>query len=168
MTIEEYFAVAGSGYHDKDAAIIGPELERLAAAGVSTKSGIKEAARPEDSPLHPFVFDCSPAEAAERHYDERAAHVARSINVLVRDDNGNTRTMRAFYPVIVDAASPDEQRPYVSIRTILAERDLATQVWQDGLRRLQRFRAQFRDYDDVFGPVIRAIDQVERDLEETA
>lgn len=157
MTIEDYFAVVGSGYHDKDAAVIGPELEKLAAAGCSSRRDIVAYARPDGSPLHGY-FEWDDAAAAERYREEQAGHLVRSVKVTVREDDGTTREMRAFYPVRAADSGEEEQRQYVSIKTVLAERDLVTQVIHDAWRQLSMWRARYRDYDSFFGRVFEVID----------
>lgn len=176
MTINEYFAVRGSGLSDKDAKIIGPEIVRLEKHGQSTTRGVYEAARDKQSPLHRYVFDCSRKDAADRYYLTRAGHLLRSVQIEVRvakepGAEPMPRRMRAFYPVALDDVEDEEAKPerhYVSIQTVLESRDYSAQVWREGLRYLQLFRSRFRELDDVFGPVLRAIDETEARLAEDA
>lgn len=177
MTITEYFAVVGSGLTDKDAVVIGPEVERLEREGRSTARGVRDSARDKKSPLHQYVFDCAKTEASDRYYLSRAGHLLRSIQVditVVRTPGSEPvpHRMRAWYPVIVpgteETDEPARERQYVSITKIQESPDLASQVWRDGLRRLQLFRAQFKDYDDIFAPVFRAVAEVEAKIEAAA
>lgn len=172
--MNQYFAVIGSGLTDKDAQIIGPEIERLEEAGLSTPKGVREAARPEDSPLHEYVFDCETDEAAEKHYLNRAGHILRSIQVEVTYSRGGqpvTHRMRSHRPVWIEHPGDEEpprERRYVSIMRIRQDVELSVQVWQDGLRQLQLWRSRFKELDDVFGPVFRAIEETEKRLGEDA
>lgn len=170
-----YYAVPGSGLTDKDAAVIGPEVARLEKRGASRVHDVLTAARDRQSPLHRYVFDCSRSDAADRYYLHNAGHVVRSIQVEVvtrrkPDSEPVPHRMRAFYPVHRDDASSEEddgrERHYVSISTVLRSVDYSTQVWREGLRYLQLFRSRFKDYDDIFGPVIAAIDETEAKLSE--
>ena len=71
----------------------------------------------------------------------------------------------------IDDPEDEEAKPerhYVSIQTVLDSPDYASQVWREGLRYLQLFRSRFRDYDDIFGAVLRAIDETEAKLEDQA
>lgn len=169
MIIESYSAATGSGYSDDDAAVIGPELARLAELGLSTTEDIVRAAKTKRSPLHPYVFAYDDAEAARRHRTDLAGHVARSIQVTVVGVDGQRRTMRAFYPVRVDPGTPgdrQEKRSYVSITTIAERVDLAEQVRSDLWRQLVTWRSRARDFDDFFKAIVDAIDEQRRQVEE--
>lgn len=173
MTIEEYTAVAGSGYSDKDAAIIGPELTRLAESGLSTTDDIVKAAQAKRSPLHPYIYRDDDAEAARKHRVELAGHVARSIKVSVITDDGARHELRAFYPVRLtvtdDGAEHDqEKRPYIAITTIAGRVDLAEQVRADLWRQLVTWRSRARDFDHFFQDIVAAIDAKRQEFEEAA
>jgi hypothetical protein len=70
---------------------------------------VLSAARPEDSPLHAFVFDRTMAEAAEEYYLERAAVLVRSVHVTIIASDGTPRRVRAYHAI------PAEAQPYVFV-----------------------------------------------------
>ena len=63
--------------------VAGRELSRMAKGGEITARAVLDAARPEESPLHP-AFEWDDAVAAELHREEQARLMLRSIRI-VRD-----------------------------------------------------------------------------------
>src|SRR3954451_3006050 len=80
ITVREYFSAQNDLYSKTDAKQVGPELERLAAAGKSKPRDIVEAARPEASPLHRY-FEWNDQRAAEGFRQMQAGRMARTIRV---------------------------------------------------------------------------------------
>lgn len=99
LSIREYFSAQRELYSPADAAVIGPELERLAADGATKAGQIVDAARPADAPLHPF-FEWDDRRAAEGFRHLQAARMTRSIVVkTIRD--GRPVEELAFRPAVV-------------------------------------------------------------------
>lgn len=67
--------------------------------GTLTPELVVEAARPDNSPLHAYVFDKPPDQAAEAYYRERAHRLIQRVDVLFTSSNGETRRVRAFHAV---------------------------------------------------------------------
>jgi hypothetical protein len=165
VTLTEYIAATGGPYTDKQAAVIGPELERLADTGHSTAKDILEAARPKRSKLHPF-FDWDDEAAAEKWRLHSARVMAANIHIRVVGADGDERTTRAFHPVRVTENEEDgKQRPYTSIAAIMADPDLSGQLLDRAKRDLGTFRRKYAVLSELQG-VFAAIDELS--LEEAA
>jgi hypothetical protein len=143
MTVQievQYQARPGSGFSDKDAAVIGPELERiLDQSGNLEARTIMHAASVASSPLHKYIFNLPPDKAAEKYYLLRAGRVARSILITMPTKKGEA-LVRAFYSVAMNEADEND-REYMPVRDVLSEPDLLR-------RQLFRFR---RDIERVKG-----------------
>src|SRR6266404_4903482 len=83
-----YVAANGSPYSDKDAAVIGRELVRIAEENkienISSldKHIVFAHAKRRDSVLHSFVFNKSTSEAAEAYFIDQCSKMIRSIRVI--------------------------------------------------------------------------------------
>lgn len=161
-----YFAREGSRFTDEDAALIGPELERLASAGHSSTKDILEEGRDPGSPLHPF-FEWRDEEAAEAHRRQQAREIAGSILVRVKVRNGY-RTIRAFQSVVVATEERTvPSRQYVHVNTVRESPPMAAQVVDDVASMLQRaakkydlYREAFPVLESRFGPVFEMIESL--------
>jgi len=105
------------------------------------------AARPEDSPLHAFVFDRTIAEAAEEYYLERAAELVRSVHVTVIASDGTPRRVRAYHAI------PGEAQPYVFIPVAVLMTDPLKFVAArtEAIRRLHSAQNGVDDLDALTG-----------------
>lgn len=81
--------------------MIREHLEEIYAQhGRLTPALVVEAARDEEHPLHPIVFDCDEHEASERYYRERAHDLIRTVKVVYRDpETDEEKRVRAFHAV---------------------------------------------------------------------
>lgn len=76
--------------------------------GYLTPELVKEAARPEDSPAHPWVFNVPEGEAAEAYYLSRAHELIRRVKVtIVAQNTSEPRRVRFFHAI------PGEETAYV-------------------------------------------------------
>jgi hypothetical protein len=95
------------------------------------------AARPKRSPLHPYVFDRAPADAAEAWYRHRAHELIRSVEVVYKqaDETGAERRVRAFHSVHDDRGYAFEPAEKVADDPFLAR--LVLQQMEREYRALQ-------------------------------
>jgi hypothetical protein len=120
-----------------DAQVVGEEIARIAEThgGTATPELVKEAAREEASPLHPYVFDVPAREASERYYTERAGHVMRSLVVRVE---------------VPEAPEPVEARAFVVVERQDERRyapiTVAMQNAADGAYMVAQARAELRAF----------------------
>lgn len=165
-------AVKGAHLSDTDAAIIGPELERLAAlhgAEVESLSPdvIVEAAREASSPLHPY-FEWDLAKAAAQMWREQAGYLVRSIRVTIVYQERGTPT-RFEVPAFV-SVKIGGKHAYTPVRRVLDNPELLAQARASALRELMTWRDRYRVYeafssDRKLGPIIHAIDLWDTDSE---
>lgn len=150
----QYRAKSGSGYSQKDAEVIGPELERLAADGRASAPEIVKAAAPDEAPLHPY-FEWDDPEAARLYRETQARHIARSV-VVVRvtnrpDGSQREEEIRAFHAVAVDRSEEEpeqkaEPRQYLSVDVVRGDRALASQVVAQAHREMLGWRKRYLLY----------------------
>lgn len=153
FTIREYFARPGSGLSDKDAQIIGAEVERLDAQGRSTARDLLNAAKHKESPLHPYV-EWDDKKAAELYRLGQVRQITGSIMARVVDRNSDVHEVRGFFPIpqAEDAPfKPDPaMRPYRSVERIQHNRDecrlVIARAWSEALS----WRTRWSNYKELF------------------
>lgn len=166
MTVQievQYRPRPGHGLSQRDADIIGPELERISEQGKATPKEIVDQARPEDSPLHPY-FNWNDDSAAEAYRRWQARQLSRSIIIEVATDKGRSLDAPAFYSV---ARSEDDEldREYVPIGSLLEDPVLVLRQLMRFKRDLERIRSEYavfgsvRGFNQVAGPVLEAINK---------
>jgi hypothetical protein len=136
---------------------IGEELERVreeSGEGFSPRA-VVEAARDEGSALHPAVFDCTEAEAAEKHWEERASYIVRMIVVTYEDDANVPKRTNAFVSVIEHETL--EPR-YLPVFVALADEDYRQQMVEQALGVFVQARHKYAEYKE-FARVFAAIDE---------
>jgi hypothetical protein len=123
------------------------------------------AARPTDSPVH-GLFDWDVERAAERHWEDVARHVIRSVRIVVDESaDGKARQQLGFVSVTLVGATGADQG-YVSTVRALTDEELRKQVEADVLGQLRGLR---RRYEQVttFQAVWEAVERVADELEAT-
>lgn len=173
-SISEYKAAAGSQFTQEDAEIIGPVIERLAMKGHSTAPEIVNAARPLESPLHPY-FEWNDGEAAELYRHNQAREMTRAIVVVRRThEDEPAQEVRAFFPVHRDPEAKQGRKPreYVHIDSIMADPALSEQVVTDALKMLRAWRNRFDVYRTIFpsewSPVFEVVEEITEKIEVAA
>lgn len=153
----KYKAVAGSRLRDKDAEVVGPELERLAGehGGRITAAVVLEAAAGAESPLRPF-FEWDDSRAAHKYRIDQARHLIRSICVVVEDASGET-DVRALHLVVEDG-----EAAYAPIDDIIASKDLLDQLLATAKRELEAWSNKHRSLRRLksMGPLFDEIERV--------
>jgi len=156
-TVEEriFRAHKGSPFTDAQAAIIGPELYRLAEAQAVNADElptavIVEEAKRETSPLHPF-FTWNVEQAAQERWAEQARAIARSFQVeIVRVDSGRPTTY--LVSGMVSVKPKDEDAPtahvYVPIATAAAEPQYVEQMARQLLASYIQLREKYAYFAD--------------------
>lgn len=140
-----------------EAQAAGEELERIRTFnnGRLESRMVVEAARPEDSPLHP-AFEWDDVKAAEAWRVEQARHLIRVIEVVVEKADGGHAPTRAFVSVVRDT-----DRSYTSTAHALTDLDLRRQVldsaWQE-LEAWRRRHAELIEFAKIFADIDEARD----------
>lgn len=160
---KEYFAVVGSHFSDRDAQVIGPEIERIAIerGGVRPEDVVEEA-RNQGSSLHNY-FEWNDQVAAEAYRLDQARYMLRSIKIKIEDQETITE-IRAFMPVKTEPNQ--ERKKYLHIETIVANPNLVDQITAEALGELQTwhekwnvYRSLYSQFEAKFSPVFKAIDE---------
>ncbi len=112
--------------------------------GHLTPEMVREAARPETSPAHSWVFNVGPHEAAEGYYLERAHLLIRSVRVKheVRDAEEPVR-IRVWHHVQRD----DGKQVYESYQRLQERPDLLTQARDRAVARLKQAEDAVEELD---------------------
>lgn len=121
MPRSKFRARPGTRFSDKDAVIIGVELSKMAASGLSrSPRAIVEWARKSASPLHRY-FDWDDESAAEKHRIEQAREL---VGAVMEISVSTGKPARAFHSVAPD----DSVREYQPTRTVQADETWLQQV----------------------------------------
>lgn len=128
------------------------EAVRLKSGGILKPADVVDDARPVDAVLHP-AFEWDDAVAAERHREDQARLLIRSVRVIIaeRPDDGPRRTY-------VHVETQDDSA-YVTTARALSEPELRAQVISKAKADLASFRARYRDLTEL-SEIFAAIDKV--------
>jgi len=104
---------------------------------------VLDAARPEDSPLHAFVFDREVSEAAEAYYLQRAHQLVQSIHVTIVSNDQTPRRVRAYHAI------PGEAQPYVfvPVAVLMTDTIKLTAARTEAIRRVASAQDSVDDLD---------------------
>ncbi len=159
MISRTYVAVPGGGITDKDAAVVGPELERVFGDRPRTAEEVVRAARPKRSLLHPH-FEWNDTAAAEEYRREQARWLLRHIAVV--ESNGEERPpTRAFHAVTVEGLSG---RAYVPAQVVWSSPDFSGQIVAKAHRELVAWAARHREYQVLAAHHIAAVERVAEEI----
>lgn len=141
-----------------NAAACGQVLEALDSQRRLTPANVVEAARPDDSPLHPG-FEWNDEAAALAYRLDQARYILRSI-VVLSDDNGEQTSIRAFVTVTGDESPQDKpQTVYMGIATALADPVKRDEIIVRARRELRAWRERYErinEFADVFAAIEKA------------
>lgn len=150
-------------FSDKDAAVIGPELERiLETTGALTPENMLRAATPKQSALHKYVFNVEPGEAAKQYYLSRCRYIAKAIVITVPTKDGDA-TVPAFYSLNLSDERPDQE--YLPLREVLTDPDLLRRQMFRFRRDMQRIKDEYATFrlvaafEEKAGKVLDAVEE---------
>ena len=110
VSLTRYFAAEGSRFSNKDAQILGPWLRSLARPGMkTTDEQIVQAARPADSPGHPY-FEWDDARAGSYYRRLQAQNMKRAIQFEIVGSSGQSHRIAVVQTVPVTAVDPRDGR----------------------------------------------------------
>lgn len=177
IPVKLYHAAPGAPFSEKEAPVVGTELERLAAArGVDLPalptSEVVKAAKSPDSPLHKF-FTWDDTQAATQYRLAQARNLINHIRVEIkyRDRPEQTRFLLPGLVNVRTAESPNG-RAYVPITSALVNEAWLAQLAAEALRqqrhwleRYQNYRmlGKFEDLEPIFQalePIFQAIEHI--------
>jgi hypothetical protein len=123
-----------------------------ASNGLLEPGTIVNAARSEDSPLHPH-FTWDDAVAAEAYRCNEARDLVRSLTIDISRSNLESKPVRAFVNVDVGGG-----QGYVSTVTAMSSEDLRKQVLQRAFDELESWRARHAELSEL-ARIFSAIDE---------
>lgn len=151
----------GSFFKKDDAAIIGPELDRIAAEeGGIVPEEVIQRARFDDSPLHRY-FEWDDSAAAHQHRLWQARHMIGSIVII--EAAGPEPPVRAYWSL---TEPEDTARSYIPLPDILTNEFRVRQVIARFERDIARMQADYKSFravaafSEVAEPVLAAVDKV--------
>lgn len=121
-----------------DAQVAGEFLEKIEREKGLTATNLLDASRDENSPLHD-EFEWDDSIAAEEYRKTQAAYIIRHIEVVIRKEENQEETTRAFFVIKQD----ENAQSYKPITVIMQNKDDAEQLYQQALRELQAFRRKY-------------------------
>lgn len=122
--------------------------------GSLTAKIVVDESRADGAPLH-GCFEWDDATAAEKHREDQARYLLRSITVTFNDEPKTERDIRAFVHV--------EQKgveSYVPLSVAMGDKALRAQVVKRALEELVVWRERYRSYDEL-SELFIAIEQAE-------
>jgi hypothetical protein len=137
-----------------DAQKAGEALSRIETAhnGLLEPEMVVEAARSEDSPLHPH-FEWDNAVAAEAFRTDQARELIRAVTIDISHSNVEARHIRGFVNVEVGGS-----QGYVSTPRAMSSAELRRQVIARAWSELEAWRQRHAELTEL-GRIFSAIDQ---------
>jgi flavin-binding protein dodecin len=111
---------------------------------------VREAARPDDSPAHSWVFSVPVEQAAEQYYLDRAHDLIRRVRVtVIARSDGEPRRVRFFHAI------PGEEAAYVyePLDVIRRSPDKLAAARTEAIRRLRDAERSVEDMDIISSTV---------------
>ncbi len=171
----EYLARPGSGLSHKAAAIVGPEIHRLAKDGALTAARLVFEAEPQEAPLHPF-FEWDNVKAGELHRQHQARQMITAVVIKETGPAGEPdRILPAFVHVRMNSEQKEEaglgdslQSPYLPVSSVISNEQHVAEKIEEAARQLRTWRANFNlwrsasgQFADKFQPVFEFVDGLE-------
>ena len=150
-----YRAARGAQFNQVDAQTIGVHLEKMEL--VTAETVVEDAVR-KRSPLHKH-FEWDDSIASERYRLAQARNLINHLEVIVITERGKEST-RAFHNVTVQFDDETEGGIYAPISVVRQDQAMRSQVIRKAMAELRAWERRYKQYEDIFGPVIDAIDEV--------
>jgi hypothetical protein len=120
---------------------------------------IVDDAKKKTSPLNDY-FEWNDKRAANRWRLRQAAHLLRSIQVMIKDDEGMETETRAFHNVTIDDSyAMEPERVNVTVQRVLSEDNLREQIIDKALKQLDAWRKKYKQYKE-FTEIVSVIDEL--------
>lgn len=171
----EYLARPHSGLSNKDAAVIGPELQRIGQEGGMTAARVVYEATPEEAPLHPF-FEWNDVKAGELYRHDQARRMITAVVIReTRPGDEDDRILPAFVHVrmnseqkVAAGLGDTPQSPYLPVAQVVGEEQRVLDKMDEAARQLRTWKANFNLWRSVSGqfaerfqPVFEFVDGLE-------
>lgn len=111
--------------------------------GQLTPELVRDAARPDESPLHPYVYDKDPDDAAESYYLDRAHRLIQRFKVRIEVPGKEPRYVRAYLAV----PGEEDAYSYVSHAVLLSQPSQARAAFTEAVRRVTQAQDAVSDLE---------------------
>lgn len=129
-----------------------------------TAREVVEAARPEDSPLHP-AFEWNDAVAADEHRLSQARCMIRSLRIKVERVTDITEPVRYFVNVRPVGSNERGLSPYTPLTHAMRVANIRKQVLSNAFRELEAFRQKYAQFK-IFARIREEIDRLLKEWEQ--
>lgn len=144
--MKKYRAREGFPITDEDAAVLGPEFERIAYEEGLSPENIVRRAKNETSPLHNY-FEWDDESAAHKWRKQKARTLVRSVEIEAERE----QQVRGFYHVdIVQKEGEEARSEYVTLDTALSTEEYMQQILNKALNQLVSWQKTYRQYNEMF------------------
>lgn len=153
---KKYRAAIHKRITDEQAAIYGPELERLKnkLGRGFTPDEVVQAAKKKNSPLHSF-FTWDVHRASRMYWRDQARQLIGSVEVVIIKANSE-ESIRAYHSIQVPEV---KGRIYEDVETIALNPFLYNQVLEFAMRQVKSWQEKYREYSEL-QHIFEAIDKV--------
>lgn len=153
----------GARISNKDAKVVGPELEKIYKTNQKlTAEIVLDEAKKRYSPLHAY-FTWDNDEAAGQWRLHQARNLIRSIEIEVVDPKtGKGEVGRAFVNVI-QKIDHEPERVYVEVGVALKNPDLREQVLENALNEIETWKERYSQFTEL-AKIFKAVELTKRAL----
>lgn len=153
----KYGAANGCPYTNKDAQVIGEELERIRDiyGGEVSPQHVYDESRHKKAALYSYL-EWDNEKCGDRWRLEQIKRMIRIVYVRIEDD-GEPRETRAMVSVISHETGT---KRYVSVERAMKDNDYRKQVIQEAMNKANTWRNKYREYKEL-GKIFQAIDEWE-------
>jgi len=162
----KYGAIPGTKLTDEDAAVVGPEIRELklrlaAQKQIITAEAVVSEAESKNSPLHSY-FEWDDAKAGYAHRLWQARQLIASVRwIEVGVPADEQPVIRAFVHVrAAEYETEFEGSGYMPVTEVKNSDVYRTQVLERGKAELLSFKRRYADYEQFFGSVFKAIEEL--------
>lgn len=117
--------------------------------GYLTPALVVEEARPVDSELHGYIFDRTPADAAEAWWLHQAQDLIQSIRVRYESGNGEPVSIRRYVSVM----TPQRGRVYQDCEKVGVDPIARELVLREMARDMEQMKQRYEKYQEFWDAV---------------
>jgi len=146
---KRFKAAAGARFSDEQAERYGQRIARLEEqVGYITPQSVVDDAKHKNSPLHDY-FDWDDIVAANSWRIEQAKYLLRHITYTKITDDKEEQ-IRGFFSITpTKEMQAETPKVYVSLSTILSDREKLDQVINEAYRELKGWVARYKQYSEL-------------------
>ena len=136
-----------------DADVIGEHIETLGKNGIVTPADLVKDAKRKGSPIHD-CFEWDDTVAAKAHRISQAAHLLRSIEVMVERSDETSFSVRAFCHV-----STEKQQGYTTVENARNNPEMWDCVKMQAITEIKNWQQKYKNITE-FETIFEAIESI--------